>query len=80
MIKTKRTFLKKHFQSLVANIMKYPMHSIVSKDSIHNMHIPIRMTHHFIAENEYGSDMSRLGLLQWENVMNIALISSLIFS
>ena len=51
MIKTKRTFLKKHFQSLVANIMKYPMHAIVSKDSIHNMHIPIRMTHHFIAEN-----------------------------
>ena len=39
--------------------MKYPMPNIVSKDSIHNMHIPIRMTHHFIAENEYGSDMSR---------------------
>ena len=35
------------------------MHNIVSKDSIHNMHIPIRLTHHFIAENEYGSDMSR---------------------
>ena len=59
MIKTKRTFLKRHFQSLVANIMKYPMHTI---------------------QYINGSEMSRLGLLQWENVMNIALISSLIFS